>query len=392
MAPRAGVPRRELAVVAGVALAVTVLILLRNQPLAPGHENWLRPWDHRKYLFMAEHPFSLRLAPFSWRLLGPWLAGLLPVAPLVAFRSIAFVSIWLTAVVLHVLLRRQGHPPHLAAGGMLAFLSVGWATGYPLYNSWLPDALAFLVVALAVLAARDQRPVAFAALLVVGVLARETVLFVAPLWYGLNVAKPVDRHRLVETIGLAVPAVVVGLAVRLLLPAANTDAAYVASLGMPLNAWDRLPADPVSLFEVFGEPLRLPALPALVPAWIVGVFGTLPLLAAAAGRRALVTLLRWSPFLLLVLAQPLFAANTLRLVALAFPAVVVVATDGLAALERRLRLSPAAVVAIPLSLVAADLAVPGNAVWFVPELLLVGGLLALGALLRFRTPEASMEG
>jgi len=369
---------RRLGLAVGLALTITLLVLLQNDPLVAGHPNWSRPWDHQKYLFMAEHPFELRLAPFSWRILGPFVAGLLPFGLAASFRLVAVASVAGTAVVLFVLLRRRGHAPHLALAGMLAFLSIGWVTGYPLYNSWLPDALAFLFVALAVLAAHERRPVAFAAVLVAGVLTRETVLFVAPLWYGLHAARLIDRKLLAQAVGLALPALAAVVAVRLALPADNTDPSYLAELDLSLNEWDTRSTDPLSLFELFGEPVRLRWWPVLVSAWVGGAFDTLPLLALFAWRRNLVTALRWSPFLVLVAAQPLFAANTFRLIALAFPLVVIVAVDGLAALQRRLGLDDAWVVAVPGALVVADLLVPGNAIWLVPELFLVAGVLAVG--------------
>ena len=332
-----------------------LLLLARTDVLLPGHPNWTRPWDHQKYLLMAEQPFELRIAPFSWRVLGPLLSWVLPFPTTTSARVVGFVALWATAVAVFVLLRRLGFDDLAAGAGMLLLLTVGWATGYLLYNFWLPDGLALLCVVVLAIAAVDRRPLLFAAVLVVGVLAKEQVLLAAPLWWSLTTERLVDWRRLGQAALLAAPAVAVLVAVRLLLPAGNEDAAYLASLPIDLNAYDTLPSDPVSLYEKF-QPVRQ-GYPWLVAEWSVQVFGPLLLLALAAPRRSLDVLLRWSPLVVLALLQPLLASNTHRLVVLAVPAVVVMATTGLDALRDRVG---TAVLSAPAALLVLDLVAPRN--------------------------------
>jgi hypothetical protein len=230
---------------------------------------------------------------------------------------------------------------------------LAWLTGYLLYNIWLPDGLAYLAVVLAAIAALDRRPIAFAAILLVGALAKEQVLLAAPLWYTFGADRLVDRRLLLRTAALALPAAGLLVALRAAIPAGNDDPAYLAQLGLPLNAWDVLPQDPRVLLSLFGPP-RLPTYPFAAIDWTIGAFGTLGLLALAAPRANARVALRWSPFLALVYAQPLMASNTKRLVALAFPVAIVMALNGLVALERRLRLHRAVVVAVPLLLLVPD--------------------------------------
>jgi hypothetical protein len=302
---------------------------------------------------MAEHPFDLRISPFSSRIVEPLLAGALPFSTTTSFRILGFLALWAAAVAMFVLLRRLVGDDLVAGAGMLLFLSVGWATGYLLYNFWLPDGIAILCIVVLALAAVDRRPVLFAVVLVVGALTKEQVLLAAPLWWTLTADRLPDWRRLGEAVLLAAPAFLAFVAVRLLLPAGNDDAAYVASLPIALNAWDTLPSDPRSLYETF-SPVR-PRYWWLAAEWTGQVFGSLLVLGLAAPRRNIVTLLRWSPLVAGALLQPLLAANTHRLVVLAVPAAVVVATQGLQALRGRFG---TAVLVAPVALLVLDLAGP----------------------------------
>jgi hypothetical protein len=359
-------------------VAAYVLVLAaRTDALLPGHPDWSRPWDHRKYLAMAEHPFEVRAAPFSWRVLEPLVVHASPLGTAPTFWLLAVAAVIGTGVAVHVLLRHLGVDLLLATAGTMLFCSLGWLTGYPLYDIWLPDALAGLVIVLAATAAVDRRPLRFAALLVIGALVKEQALFAAPLWYGLGAARLVDRRLLVRTAVLAAPAIVTLMCVRLMLPAGNEDPAALARMGVEANAWDSLPQDPRVLLATFGAP-RLPVLPFGYLDWTFGAFGTLVVLAAFGGRATLRELARWSPFVAGVYVQPLLASNTTRLIALAFPAAVVLAVRGLDRLRRSVGLHDATVVVVPGVLVVADLVSPVN-VRLAAEVAVVAAVLAVGA-------------
>ena len=68
----------------------------------------------------------------------------------------------------------------------------------------------------------------------------------------------------------------------------------------------------------------------------------------------------WSPYVALVFAQPLLASNTKRLIALAFPVVVIGAVHGLAALQLRWGLHDLVLLAVPLVLILPDDISPTN--------------------------------
>lgn len=345
--------RAHLGLASTVALVWVLALVAKTHALVPGHPNWSKPWDHQKYAALAAHPFDMPVAPFRWRLLVPLMAKALPFGQATSFRVVTIVAVWLTAVAMFVLLRRIGFDARLAGAGMLLFLTFGWLTGYPLYNIWLPDAMVCLVIVLLAIAALDRRPVVFAVLLLTGALMKEQVLIAAPLWYTLTSNRLVDRRRMLTTALLSLPALIALAGLHLLLPAGPINTPDLTQAGLALNKWDLLPQSPGVLFATFGRS-RVLTYPVLAVNWTVGAFGTIPLLALCAARKNARVAVRWGPYLAAVYLQPMFASNTKRLIALAFPVMVIMALHGIVAIRARLRLRHSVAIAIPLVLLVPD--------------------------------------
>jgi hypothetical protein len=261
--------------------------------------------------------------------LTPGLARVLPGSLTFGFQVVAFVSLWLTGAVAYAIGRRLGFGRAIALAGMFLFYSLGWAVKFNLHDFWLSDPPAFLFAALAILCLLDRRDLAFAGCLVVGVLAKESVIFVAPLAYTLRAAAPFDRRALIRAAGLAMPAILVLGAIRLAIPSYNADAAYRTSLPRAVQpATGKTPSYTLPKLLRSTLALRKHEWPQTA-AKALSAFGLLPLLLPfAGGRRTLSLLARLSPFLILCFAQLLFAGNTQRVVVFAFPAVIAMAMSG----------------------------------------------------------------
>jgi hypothetical protein len=327
-------PPIERIAAAAAAAGLMTFLWLRTDPLVPGHPWWTFPGDHHIYLFMAGHPTgSLHLAPWGWRVLEPAIVRVLPGSSLVGFQLVCVASLIVAAVAIHAICRRLGLDRRLADAGVLLFVSVSFATKYPMFDPWLPDSMALAAVALAVLFVLDDRPFAFAACLAVGVLAKESVVFAAPLLYTFRATRPIDPPAARRTLFAALPAVLVIAVVRLAIPAWN-GTEYAAALPAPIAANARTVPD-YSALSVVHQTLAGRELCATLAATASSfglLVGVLPFLG---GRRAIRLLVRATPFLALVLLQLLFAQNTQRLVVLASPIVVPLAVCGLATLRMR---------------------------------------------------------
>ena len=335
---RSGKPGTWASPLAVMASASVMLGLLwtRTDHLSPEHPWWSFPGDHHVYLLMADRPVGdLHLAPWGWRILEPWLVRLLPGSHQIGFQAICVVGLIVAATCVHRICLSLGFDARLASCGLLMFISLSFATKYAMFDFWLTDPFAFAFLALAVLLAIEQRFVAFALCMAVGVLAKESVIFAAPLLYAFAAERVLDRRALWRTAVATAPALLMLLTVRLVIPAWNGQP-YVLGLPGPVAANARTIPD-YSALAVAREVLarRAADLPATIVR-CVSAFGLLiGVLPFFGGRRAWELAVRFSPFLVLVFLQLAFALNTQRLLVLAFPAVIPLALCGLSALRER---------------------------------------------------------
>jgi hypothetical protein len=132
--PRETVTPREF-LLAGIALPLLILLPTWLSTSTPAYETGLRS-DQLHYAAMALRDIApARLyatAPWCWRILTPLQVSFLPVgeAPfhdvIANFKVLAFVSNWLSLVLLYALLRRLGAVPAARIFGVLAYAGIHW--------------------------------------------------------------------------------------------------------------------------------------------------------------------------------------------------------------------------------------------------------------------------
>lgn len=326
---------REAAFPALVSAASVIAITLSADLKTEGTAAYLDPgWDRHLYIAMAEaRPFDFHLAPFCWRILVPLLAWLSPFALQESFFAVTLMSAIASGTLLAFLVRSFGAPRPIAIAAIVLFFGVGWGTRFHVTDFWIPDATATAFAIAAMLAARARRPVVFAVLLAGGVLAKESVLFVAPLFYTLNAKSIADRRALAATALATAPAALALLFLRIFIPQQNGDLAYIASLPEIIARFPELYPhyDYVDQFRRVAYEQRYEEREwALVRQYTTGTFGLLLVTLAAVGSWAAPRLaVRLAPLILLASSQLLFATDTERLIAFAAPALVVLAATGL---------------------------------------------------------------
>jgi len=353
--------RRELALPLILSLLLTSALLFGARFVVPGHPNYPKPWDHHKYIWMAtDDPLDFHIAPFCWRVLVPALAKALPFDLEWSFFLIAFVGVWMTGVVVYHLALRLFPPPPYGLVALLMWVSLGWAGKLVLRNFWLPDSLALFFVALAVYAILARRDALFALSVALGVLAKESVFFVVPLYYTLRTDRWIDPGLLKRCVLLALPAALALVLLRVFIPAWNEDPALLSTLPERVRLVQEGSSSYgyLELFRSVGlERLRNASLWDLY-SYSAGTFGAILLLPLFAPKRAGLLLLRFLPFLLPVYAQLLFAVNTERLLVLAFPAVLLMALAGIEGLSERLSIGPGWFVPLAFAFVALNVVSP----------------------------------
>ena len=324
--------RREFLLVIGVALIINAALRVRTDALTYDHPRFFNPWDHHKYIWMATNgPFDFHVAPFCWRVGTPLLAAVLPFDVEKNFMILSYISLWLTGVAMYYLARRFGFSRETAFTGMIAFFSIGWAVKANLYNIFKPDPPAFFLVTLAMYCIAARRDLLYAVTLAVGVVFKESVLFVVPLYYTLIAKKAFDMRLLLRTIGLALPAIGIFIAIRLLIPMKNEDYFYLSTLPEALQQVQlgRSTFDLGWLWREIGLERLKSISPESLLQYTVGTFGVVAgLMPLFAIKKNLGLLARFSPFMILVYAQIMFATNDTRLLALGFPVVILMALNG----------------------------------------------------------------
>ena len=183
------------------ALLVTVSFFTTNRIATSSIWYSLDGYDHHRYIEMATgHLFDFHLAPFCWRILDPLIVKLQPFGFEAGFLWVTLISLWLCGIVVYYLTKAAGFVPVYGLFSLILFFSLGWVIKQNVFDFWLPDALGYLFVLAAIYAIYKKLDLLFVTLLAIGVLAKESVFFVAPLYYTLNATKVLDLKVLRRTL------------------------------------------------------------------------------------------------------------------------------------------------------------------------------------------------
>ncbi len=166
------------------ALAMAVVFLLGPRQLMTG--------DTTHYLAMVRG--ELAPSPFAYRLLTPTLVAALPGSPGLGFFLVAYAATFGTLVVMYRIFRHLGISTQAATA-----TSVFLCLSYPLANylsRWgRIDPLANLLFALALLWILERRFLLASLIVTVGVLGKETLLFLLPLLFIYRAREGLFRPR-----------------------------------------------------------------------------------------------------------------------------------------------------------------------------------------------------
>ncbi|MEO8540315.1 MAG: hypothetical protein ABI577_11285 [bacterium] len=383
-----GSARRRWAEVAGIVLLSAVAVALiawRIDFKTIGTAAFADPgWDRHPYREMARRDLlDFKLAPYCWRVLVPWLAKGLPGTHQTGFLSIAVFALVGTGPVVYALVRATGGSRAAAVGLVLAFYSLGWAARFSLSDFWVPDAMSMFLTCLAMWLVVSKRWWAAGIVLVVGVLAKESVIFVAPLAFTWHMRDWRDWQSARRAILVVAPAILMLVGLRLAIQPENGNAEYIATMPPTIS---RFP-------ELFGEYSYRERYSDItvndrwahrewsdLDRYLFDPFGLPLLVVAGAGviadpRRAL----KLSPFFVLVYSQLLFATDTQRLLVLAFPALAILGAGGVGWFAKRRWLPEvafAAVFAVGFAWSLFDANAFGAAFW--PGVAALGGGIAVG--------------
>lgn len=174
------------------SLYLLILIILRlyYDRLEKADAYYKKPWDHWFYIKMAEDitsifKYKIR-APFCYRPLVPFLAGVLPFGVETNFFIINFLGIYLTGILLYTTLRLNFNIK-LSITGLIMFCSFE-IIEILFFDFYLVDSLAFFFIILCFYSILTSNNKLYCLSLFLGVLTKEVVLFTIPVFlsYSLN--------------------------------------------------------------------------------------------------------------------------------------------------------------------------------------------------------------
>jgi hypothetical protein len=300
---------------------LTLILAINTEPMTNLHPMYSQGGDHLVYIEMAQQPFAAHEPPYCYRLLVPTIARYLPFSLAVNFYLLAVLFIIGTGILLHLFLRDLGCNLFYSSLGVILFYSLNWGAKFLLFDFWLTEAALFFFVVLSLLLILRDSRVWLVVALCLAVLCKESALFLLPLIYTLRARHIIDGPALLRAVLLSIVPIALFVVLRLTI---TTDTSY----------------NLVTLWKEIGVPRLTEGLVGYIRGVTVGTWGIVALLLPFfCSKRGRGFALRSMPFLLLVLAQPLFAINVDRLIVPAFPIVIPLAMNGLEDIQHRFRLS-----------------------------------------------------
>jgi len=172
--------RRGCLVIVCLATAIAIFLYGRINYLAQPYCSW----DLKCYRDIAAASPGIDPSipgPFAFRLLGPYVVGLLPIPDPLAFYILACITSLVLAGSFYGFLRYWGLRSEAAALTVVLFVFSKWMLGYTVWDYFQINDLLSLVYVLALVSALHKRAwVAFGLTMVVGALTRETSLLMIP--------------------------------------------------------------------------------------------------------------------------------------------------------------------------------------------------------------------
>lgn len=159
---------------------------------------------------------------WKWRVVTPFLASLLPLAPQTSFKVLGFLSNWASLVLVYYLVRKLGMKEREAVLGVLLYAGVYWAVKHSAYSPAYIDFQTQTILLLALFLILHRAFWTLPLLLVIAVLQKEALISLAVIaWFAYSRQRGFWRWRsLAYLLALVVPAAVALIAVRWILPSA----------------------------------------------------------------------------------------------------------------------------------------------------------------------------
>jgi len=154
--------------------------------------------DTLSYVRMIEGNLSSLRSPFKYRILVPFIARLLSFSPTDSLRIISYLSLYTCYLFVLLICLKLGITISSATVGLLTVFVTPWHL-YCYHNPFLTDAFQLMTISVMIFSLVCNYFSLFAPCSILGVLGRETTVFLVPVWFLTR-----DRSRGCLLLGVAV--------------------------------------------------------------------------------------------------------------------------------------------------------------------------------------------
>lgn len=187
--------------------------------------------DLHRYWSMAEAAPGLSIQiskPFAFRLLGPYLAGLVPIDPPLAFYLLNLMAVYGLIILFYDFLKDRGIRSWLAVYTVLIFICNRYFFGFIIWNYFqIDDTLSLLFLLLSYRAMRQHKWALFGFYLGIGILAREIAVLMIPTAF-VYVMEKRKYHQFYSILAAILPAILIFVIIRQFVPATGGMGLYEA--------------------------------------------------------------------------------------------------------------------------------------------------------------------
>lgn len=179
--------------------------------------------DYLEIAMAAPHLSPTAGAPYAYRLLGPYLVGLLPLPAPLGFRLVTSVSLLAVAILLYKFLIDQGIQSYVAITTCLLFECGRYSFGMLAWDPFqIDDVLTMLCLLASILLLFRRRWIAFALCFALGSLTREAVMILVPVTFVYLWESRTLRRDAAKWVFAITPAILVFILVRVVVPVDGT--------------------------------------------------------------------------------------------------------------------------------------------------------------------------
>jgi hypothetical protein len=211
-------------------------------------------WDLKAYRTMAQASPGLAAdvsKPFAYRIVGPYVAGLLPLDDPAAFYVLAVAFSLCLATVFYGFLCYEGVEPNTAMIATILLIFNKYWFGFNVWNPFqINDLLSLLLLPALFWTMWREKWLAYAFLMLVGVAARETVLLMMPVAFVYLWEKRKPRSQWQAALAATAPALAAFVLLRAFVPVGGGK-----GLSEALLIHVRKIGSPDALFQLLVNPL-----------------------------------------------------------------------------------------------------------------------------------------